>query len=122
MADTATHRLTRLKLPFQTTNDSVHLGPGGKAVLAQEARSSPGRVSLTTGRLALFDVVTGTVTRTWTDPALAHRFILTITPPGDVVSFYGESTVLTPMDIHSSLEPVVKLSNSDGPYFFYADR
>ena len=35
VADTATHRLTRLKLPFQTTNDSVHLGPGGKAIYLQ---------------------------------------------------------------------------------------
>lgn len=120
-ANTRIHRLTRLDLPFQTTNNSVYLIPGGDAAVAQEAHLNSG-VPVTTGRLALIDTGTGTITKTWTDPAFAGKFILTITPQGDVVSFYGESTTLVPIGIHPSGEPVLNLRNTLGPYYFYANR
>lgn len=121
VANTATHRLTRLDLPFQTTNNSVYLIPGGNATLAQEAHLDSG-APVTTGHLALIDTATGAVTKTWTDPALAGKFILTITPQGNLVSFYGESTTLVPIGIHPSGEPVLNLRNTLGPYYFYANR
>lgn len=122
VADAATYHLTHLNLPFHSTDDSVHLAPGGKVILAQEASYSPGRVSMTKGRLALIDAGTGAVIRTWTDPALDRNNILTVTPQGEMVIFSDEPTTLTPIDIHPSGEPVIDLRNSPGPYFFYTDR
>lgn len=123
LADAATRRLMHLNLPFHSTDNSVHLIPGGQVVLEQEASYSPAGASFTKGNLALIDVGTGAVIKTWTDPALDRKYILTITPQGEMVYYGGGSTVFVPLGVHpSSGEPVMKLGAPFAPSFFYADR
>jgi len=123
IADAEVRRLTRLNLPFHSVDDSVHLAPGGKVILAQEASYSPAGALITKGRLALVDTGTGAIIKTWTDSALDRKYILAITPHGEMVYYGGGSTIFAPLDVHPSGEPVINLRRrSHGPYFFYADR
>jgi hypothetical protein len=120
VADTASRNLTSLSLPFNTTDSSVHLAPGGKFVLVQEASYSPARVPLTKDRLALIDATTGSVMRSWTDPALNRKYILTVTPSGEMVYFGGGATIFSSLNIHPSGDPTVKCG-PESPFYFYAD-
>lgn len=121
VADAAARSLTPLNLPFHSTDTSVHLAPGGKIILAQEASYGPGRISQTKGSLALIDANTGDVIKTWTDPALDHNYILTITPHGEMVYYGRVPMTFASIDLHSSGTPAVRC-HPDSPYFFYADR
>jgi len=123
IAEAAAKRVVHLNLPFRSTERNVHLAPGGKVVLAQESNSGsvPG-LSVTTGRLALLDSLTGAVTKMWTDPNLAGKSILALTPTGQLIAYRGESTTFTSIGLHLSNEPVINLDDSLGPWFFYASR
>jgi hypothetical protein len=123
IVDVSGHRLIRLNLPFHGMDRSVHLSPGGHVVLAQEASYSPAGAPMTKGRLALIDAGTGDVIKTWTDPALDRKYILTVTPKGQMVYYGGGSTIFVPLDGSYSGEPVIDIrQRALGPYFFYADR
>jgi hypothetical protein len=123
VANSAMKHLVRLDLSFLTTASNIHLAPGGKAVLAQEASagSIPGS-SNAKDRVALIDTGSGAVIEAWTNPSLAGAQILTITPEGEIVFIRGESTGFIATHHKFSASPVEVLKESLGPAFFFADK
>lgn len=121
VADLSAKTLTYLHGFPSTTARNVHLAPGGQAVLVEEVASTEGRADKT-GRLVLFELVTGRATSTIVAPLIAGMAFLAISPNGKAIYHQNDAYRLLSMGRQFSQDPVSRPSAEGYPGLFFADR
>jgi hypothetical protein len=123
VADEASRTLVRLQGPVSTTNDNVHLTPGGTHVLVEETVTAGSRATKT-GRVRLYDGATGVVTQSFVAPQTEKMSFRGISPGGKVLYdlldrywFLDLGRTFTTDPVERSLQP-----EFPPPSVFFSDR
>lgn len=121
VADTQNKRLVRLQVPFGTTEQGVHLAPGGRTVVAQQG--SYGKIAGVTypgAKLAVLDAASGRLLRVAQPAGLKAQYTLTVTPTGRLLTYANQKTMLLGIG-PVAVEPrasVQSFTHPGGPWFF----
>jgi hypothetical protein len=113
----------RMQNTPRTDQNSVHLSPGGTAVLVEEL-SAQGRPAPKTGRLVIFDAATGRIVKTLDEPRTVGLFYHGMSPTGVALFQDSERDELINLGMTFPAEPVVvsPLAEFMGNPAFFADR
>jgi hypothetical protein len=122
VADRRTKTLARMHDTPRTDHSSIHLSPGGTAVLAEEL-SAPGRPAAKTGRLVIFDASTGHI-KTLDERRTVGLFYHGMSPTGVALFQDSERDELSNLGMTFPAEPVMvsPLAEFAGTPAFFADR
>jgi hypothetical protein len=123
VADRRTRTLVRMQNTPRTDHNSIHLSPGGTAVLVEEL-SEPGRPAPKTGRLVIFDADTGRIMKALDEPRIIGLFYHGTSPTGVALFQDSERDELINLGMTFPAEPVVvsPLAEFAGNPAFFADR
>jgi hypothetical protein len=120
VADRKTQRLARLRGVPTTVAPSVHIAPGGSYVLIEETGTGeqPGK----TGKLVLFNAVTGRAQKELSDSHIKDLYFLAVSPTGRVVYHSSDNYWLVRLKLRFAPVPVSRPISKGYPAFFFAGR
>jgi hypothetical protein len=123
VADRLTRTLVRMQNIPRTDHNSIHLSPGGTAVLVEEV-SEPGRPAPKTGRLVIHDAGTGRFLKAFNEPRIVGLFYHGMSPTGVALYQDSERNELVDLGMTFPAEAVVisPLAEFAGNPAFFADR
>jgi hypothetical protein len=123
VADRRTRNLVRMQNIPRTDHNSIHLSPGGSAVLVEEV-SEPGRPAPKTGRLMIHDAVTGRFVKELYEPRIVGLFYHGMSPTGVALYQDSERDELVDLGMTFPAEAVIisPLAEFAATPAFFADR
>jgi hypothetical protein len=120
VADRDAKTLVRLQnLPSSTAAPDIHLVPGGTGVLVDETTGSEHASS---GKLALYEALTGKRVAEFADSAIDNLYFLAIAPTGKVIYHANKMYRFVNLGRTFGSEPVTRPFSSDYPGVFFADK
>src|SRR5437660_244604 len=120
VADRKQQKLVRLQRVPTTVAPSAHIVPGGGYVLVEETRTreKPDK----TGRLALFNSVTGKPQKEVNDPHIKDLYFLAVSPTGRTVYHSGDNYWFLDLKMNFAPAAVSRPISKGYPAFFFADE
>ncbi|MGI4831108.1 MAG: hypothetical protein ACRYFU_23395 [Janthinobacterium lividum] len=124
VVDTQRKTAVLLAPGFETTNDSVHLAPGGGVVLAEESIFNRGvQVPHTTGRFSLLKTQDGSTLGARNQSAPSEGSFVTITASGSLVITRGDGkTVFVSLGMTFPFAPIRSYREGVGGSYAYGNE
>jgi hypothetical protein len=120
VADRKTQKLVRLQGVPTTVAPSVHIVPGGGHVLIEE--TGTGDKPEKTGRLVLFDAVTGKEQKAVNDSHIKDLYFLAVSPTGRVVYHSNDNYWFVHLKMKFAPALVSRPISKGYPAFFFANK
>jgi hypothetical protein len=120
VADRNTQKLVRLQGVPTTVAPCVHIVPGGGHVLIEETGTGdkPGK----TGRLVLFDALTGKQQKELNDSHIKDLYFLAVSPTGRVIYHSNDNYWFVHLKMKFASAPVSRPISKGYPDFFFASK
>ena len=120
VADRRTQKLVRLQGVPTTVAPNVHIVPGGGHVFIEE--TGMGDKPEKTGRLVLFDAVTGKEQKELNDSHIKDLYFLAVSPTGRVVYHSNDNYWFVHLKMKFPPAPVSRPISKGYPAFFFANE
>jgi hypothetical protein len=120
VADRKTQKLVKLQGVPTTVAPNAHIVPGGGYVLVEE--TGTGEKPDKTGRLALFDAVSGKLKKELNSSHVKDHYFLAVSPTGRVVYHLSDKYQFIHLKMRFPPAPVNRPIPKGYPAFFFSDK